>query len=286
MSYEGGGGGDASTWSTFPATQNVLVTGYNLDVDTISGLNGLMVSLSAVDVDGTNFLTLDSNIVGGPPTNWAGYPATTNVDMQTFNLFSTSGDLTNTFTLGDASSHSTLSVQGNLLLKAGIDAGTLTLNNNDESTIVLDDSGNIELNAYATSYLKVSTHGATGTTGQYLGSDGSGNVTWSTPLLGFVYAGITPDLTDVSWIPQPDGTYIYDYTIPGVTLNSDANVQVTTINGDAETAQACWVVTIIPNSPAGTSGSLRIVVASNPNINPAKTYYLSILVLSVGTAPT
>ena len=63
MSYEGGGG-NASTWSTFPATQNVTVTGYNLDVDTITGLGGNMVTLSAIDVDGNNFLTLDGNIIG------------------------------------------------------------------------------------------------------------------------------------------------------------------------------------------------------------------------------
>ena len=64
MSYEGGGG-NASAWSTFPATQNVAVTGYNLDVDTITGLNGLMVTLSAVTgMDGSNFLTLDGNIIG------------------------------------------------------------------------------------------------------------------------------------------------------------------------------------------------------------------------------
>jgi len=216
-----------------------------------------------------------------PPSNWAGYPASTNVNMQTFNLFSTIGDATNTFTLGDGVSNSTLNVQGNLLLQGGLDSGNVTLGNYSGSTIVLDNSGNIELNTYATSYLKVSTYGVTGTTGQYLGSDGSGNVTWSSPP-GFVYAGITSDLTESDWtLDISTATYFLDYTIPGVILNSDANVQVTTINGSVAVAQACWLVTTVPNPSGGTAGSLRFVVASNPEI--LGEYYLSILVLSVGT---
>ena len=74
MSYEGGGG-NASAWSTFPATQNVTVTGYNLDVDTITGLGGNMVTLSAVTgMDGSNFLTLDGNIITGSQILYGSIP--------------------------------------------------------------------------------------------------------------------------------------------------------------------------------------------------------------------
>lgn len=72
MSYEGGGG-NASAWSTFPATQGVIVTGFNLDVDTITGLGENMVTLSATGIDGNNFLTLDGNIIGAQgPTGVTG----------------------------------------------------------------------------------------------------------------------------------------------------------------------------------------------------------------------
>jgi len=126
--------------------------------------------------------------------------------------------------------------------------------------------------------LVVNIDGNGGTTGQYLGSNGAGQVTWSTPP-GFVYEGITPNLTGVSWISdEGSGTYYYDYTIPDVTLNSDANVQVTTINGTINAALNCWVVTTVPN--VASDGSLRIYVAGLPS---GGEYYLSILVLSVGT---
>jgi hypothetical protein len=161
---------------------------------------------------------------------------------------------------------------------AQVDEGKSLLLSAGNTTITLTDAITGEIGATGT--LEIVINGDAGITGQYLGSDGAGKITWSTPP-GFVYAGITPDLTDVTWNTGDYGTYTYDYAIPGVTLYSNANVQVTTINGSIDVAQACWLITTIPNPSGGIGGSLRFVVASNPVTTG--TYYLSILVLSVGT---
>jgi hypothetical protein len=75
----GAGGAD---WSQYPATQDVIVTGYNLDVNTITGLGGLMTTLSATLIDGIQTLTLDGNIVGG-----VGVTGPTGADGQSSSYF-------------------------------------------------------------------------------------------------------------------------------------------------------------------------------------------------------
>jgi hypothetical protein len=64
MSYEGGG--DSSAWSTFPATQDVNIAGYNLnDPLQITGLGGLMSTLTVSEIDSEQVLTLNGVPVGG-----------------------------------------------------------------------------------------------------------------------------------------------------------------------------------------------------------------------------
>jgi hypothetical protein len=141
--------------------------------------------------------------------------------------------------------------------------------------------------------LEIIINGDSGTTGQYLGSDGAGLVTWSTPTVPgtFVYQEITPDLTSgYTWTIGDAGTYYLDYQLAdsSILLNSNANVQVTTINGYSPTAQLCWVVTTAPNPLGGAAApTLRIIVAAEPGailVTPGP-YFLSILVLSLGSAP-
>ena len=139
--------------------------------------------------------------------------------------------------------------------------------------------------------LEIIINGDSWTTGQYLGSDGAGLVTWSTPTVPgtFVYQEITPDLSIIAtyeWVPEGGGIYYLDYSLAdsSILLNSNANVQVTTINGVTSTAQSCWVITTVPNPVSDAAApTLRFVVAADPGgIGP---YYLSILVLSLGSAP-
>jgi len=78
MSYEGGGtiigptgptgpaGSGGADWSQYPATQDVEFDGNNItNATAIYGLGGLMSSLTVIQVEGTNYLTLDANIIGG-----------------------------------------------------------------------------------------------------------------------------------------------------------------------------------------------------------------------------
>ena len=122
-----------------------------------------------------------------------------------------------------------------------------------------------------------------GTTGQFLGISGT-SLLWSTPSIsGFAYTEVTPDLADYpgGWILDvPSGTYYIDYVMPSAPLNSNANVQVTTINGTPLTALSSWVVTTVPNPAGGVVGSLRIYIAAQPAIG---TFSVSILVISLGT---
>jgi len=74
------------------------------------------------------------------------------------------------------------------------------------------------------------------------------------------------------------GQFAYSFNI-GITLNSDANVQVTTWDSDADEASTYWVV-----SSGLDSGLLRIVLAGNPST--ALVYNLSWVVLTnAGTPP-
>jgi len=123
---------------------------------------------------------------------------------------------------------------------------------------------------------------STGTNGQFLGITGT-SLLWSTPSIsGFAYTEVTPDLADYpgGWIADGGAFYI-DYVMASAPLNSNANVQVTTINGTPSTAQNSWVVTVVPNPSGGIAGSLRIYIAALPAIG---TFSVSILVISLGTA--
>jgi hypothetical protein len=123
--------------------------------------------------------------------------------------------------------------------------------------------------------------GPTGTNGTN-GATGLTGPTGTTGTPAYVYAEITSDLSLQTWTSSDNGTYFLDYNIThGV--GSDANVQVTTINGDITTVENCWVVTTFPN--AATDNSLRIIAAANPtkNVVYSGPYYLSIIVLSWGT---
>ena len=108
-----------------------------------------------------------------------------------YTLQSINNDGTNSFALDDGTGNAQLTVQAGLTLNAspGVPGnialttgnGRISLITAVPSSIVLDELGNVQLNSEPTYYLQVSTNGSTGTTGQYLGSDGAGNVTWSTP---------------------------------------------------------------------------------------------------------
>jgi hypothetical protein len=64
-SGSGGGGGDASAWSTFPATQAVDFGTNNIyNATAIEGLGGEQCQLTVEVIDGTQYLTLNQNIVG------------------------------------------------------------------------------------------------------------------------------------------------------------------------------------------------------------------------------
>lgn len=143
--------------------------------------------------------------------------------------------------------------------------------------------------------LKIKIDANDGTTGQYLGSDGAGFVTWSTPTVPgtFVYQEITPDLSSgypYVWALDPaTGFYSLDYILTdnSILLNSNANVQVTTIGGLDSTASACWLITTVPNPLGGAATStIRFIAAGEPGaLSSPGPYFLSILVLSLGSAP-
>ena len=158
-----------------------------------------------------------------------------------YTLQSINNDGTNSFALDDGTGNAQLTVQAGLTLNAspGIPGnialttgnGRISLITAVPSSIVLDESGNVQLNSEPAYYLQVSTNGSTGTTGQYLGSDGAGNVTWSTPdftpTIGLMnklqivpvlegqtsstiyYSGVGGVGTPSSWVPGasgPDGS--------------------------------------------------------------------------------
>ena len=147
----------------------------------------------------------------------------------------------------------------------------------------------------APAILQITIDAETGTIGQYLGSDGAGNVIWSTPTVPgtFIYQEITPDLSSGNpyiWALDP-ATQLYslDYTLSNnsIELYSNANVQVTTINGLPTTAYSCWVITVVPNPLGGAaSPTIRFIVAAEPGaLSSPGPYFLSIIVLSLGSAP-
>jgi len=99
--------------------------------------------------------------------------------------------------------------------------------------------------------------------------------------VGIVASGIIPRDTIAGATWESVGTlgqFAYSFNI-GITLNSDANVQVTTWDSDADEASTYWVV-----SSGLDSGLLRIVLAGNPST--ALVYNLSWVVLTnAGTPP-
>jgi hypothetical protein len=97
---------------------------------------------------------------------------------------------------------------------------------------------------------------------------------------GFVYAGISTDLSLETWTSVGMTAYYLDYTLP-VTLTSAANVQVTTINGDVLTSESCWIISTTPN--AASDGTLRIYSASDPgnSVLYDGPFYVSIFVASL-----
>lgn len=127
--------------------------------------------------------------------------------------------------------------------------------------------------------LQVSIDSVSGSAGEYLGSNGGGKVSWLSPNT-FAYTEVTSSLEGASWLPDVgSGTFYTDYVMASAPLYSNANVQVTTINGTPDVNLGSWVVTVVPNPSGGVANSLRIYVP----VVPTGPYFLSILVISLGT---
>ena len=91
--------------------------------------------------------------------------------------------------------------------------------------------------------LYVSIGGVDGTTGQYLGSDGAGNVTWSTPTPSIVASGTI----DQTGFTGPTGASSLWYKEVGISGMYPNGLVLATANGTPTISFAAWVVTVQPD---------------------------------------
>jgi len=135
------------------------------------------------------------------------------------------------------------------------------------SEITLDGGGTFSIN------------GSTGSEGNVIAIS-SGYPAWVAPSVGIVASGVILNDTIVAGTWDSVGTlgqYAFSFDI-GITLNSQAVVQVATWESDADEASTYWVV-----SCGLDAGLLRIVLAGNPSM--VTTYNLSWVILSNGGTP-
>ena len=266
---------DASTWSTFPATQAVDLAGNELNgVTFITGLGGLMSTFSAKDVDGIQYLTLNDKQIGGIGSTGSiqlsdgkgGFTGSTAFYWTTYSgteyvLYG--GPNGNYFVFDDA---------GHMAIQPG-STGRLFLNSNNDY-----------LRLAAGTTLQVLTANSYGVTGQVLTADGSNNVVWDYPKTSLL-TGILRLDTGVTFTADTPFAYYADFSLPGITLNVNSNVQTTAINSDTNTALSCWIVNVSPN--VATDGTLRIWCAADPNnIAYSGPLYVSWIVTDLGTPPS
>jgi hypothetical protein len=149
---------------------------------------------------------------------------------------------------------------GNYLLKGGVHGNYIQFDNSSGNMLVKGITGSVGMasdNNKVTlqgTYLTVATNSSVGTTGEYLGSDGAGNVVWSTPVSGIVESGAI-DQTGFT-LSVPDTQYYKIISIPSMNPNG---LILATTSGTPVVCAAAWITTVIPGE-----GNITVWVAANP----------------------
>jgi hypothetical protein len=112
--------------------------------------------------------------------------------------------------------------------------------------------------------------GATGPTGD-TGATGPTGDTGPTGSPAFVAAGIL-DIFIGGWNLAAGPSYYYDFAIPAINLNSNANVQVTTINAQPIGAFTSRIINVTPNALG--NNTLRIYLTAIPVIQMFASYLI------------